>query len=108
MTDIAFKAGAGVLGSAAGMVAGAHADLDVLAGQLAGRVEANLSGWSGAGASAFALLHETWQAKHRQITAVLDDLEGALRQTDQQATARDADARVSVQRVAATLQLGRL
>jgi WXG100 family type VII secretion target len=108
MSDIAFKAGAGALGRAAGMVSRAHEDLDVLAGQLAGKVETHLGGWSGAGATAFTLLHETWQTKHRQITAVLSDLESSLRQTDQQATQRDAEARAAVQRVAGQLELGRL
>lgn len=103
-----FEAEAGVLARAAVMVGQAHQDLDATAQQLAGRVDGYLAGWRGEGATAFTVLHQTWQTQHRRIVGVLIDLERSLQTTQQQATARDDEAQAGFAQVGSVLQTGRL
>lgn len=75
--------GEGALTAAAERVAAARADVTRLQGQLAGDIDALRGRWSGAGAIAFHRLHDAWQERQARVTAALDGLEAALRETEQ-------------------------
>jgi uncharacterized protein YukE len=76
MTTLAQSDGA--LSRAARLVAAARTDLDGIAARLAAQLTDTERQWRGAGATSFFAMHAAWDAKHRQIVAVLSDFEQAL------------------------------
>jgi len=72
----------GALTRAARLVADARTDLDGIAGRLAAQLADTERQWRGAGATSFFAMHAAWDAKHRQIVAVLSDFEQALLTTE--------------------------
>lgn len=70
------------LSAAAEAVVAARADVTRLQGQLAADVAALRGRWSGSGAVAFHRMHDAWQERQARVTAALDALEAALRDTE--------------------------
>ena len=95
--------GAGTLGRAAELVAGARHDFDRMSSQLAAEVDQLRGGWQGAGGRAFFVLHDAWDDKQRRVVAALDGLAEALRGTE-----RDVGATDQAQAAAYHQDLGRL
>ncbi|MCL8025521.1 WXG100 family type VII secretion target [Nocardioides bruguierae] len=81
--------GAGALGRAASLVSQARTDLDQVGRRLEGDVANLRAGWGGQGAAAFSALAAAWDARQRQVVAVLDRFEADLRTTEQDNTATD-------------------
>ena len=96
MTTHLMRAGHGTLGTAAGLVAQAQADLEHQAAGLQQRLLAAQSRWQGAGGAAFAAVGQTWNDKQRTILAALDDFNTALLATESRNQASD-DAAMALQ-----------
>ena len=95
--------GEGSLTQAADRVSEARGDLMVLADQLSGQLDALRGQWAGAGAAAFAQVHQAWQDKQRRIVGALDGLSSSLIDTDRVTTAADAAQSDVMTRTAARL-----
>ncbi|MBF4163544.1 WXG100 family type VII secretion target [Nocardioides acrostichi] len=89
MTAMDYGQGEAVLSRAAGMVADAKVDLDLVSQRLAADVESMRAQWGGQGALAFAALGAAWNDKQRRIVAALDGFEANLRTTEKDNLATD-------------------
>lgn len=93
----------GALSRAASEVEAARTDLT----QIGGRLESALGGlrgaWQGAGGTAFAQVHETWQAQQQRIVGALDGLAESMRGTEQANSAADEAQAQALGRFAARL-----
>lgn len=91
------------LSRAAGLVAGARADLDGLSRRLDGQVAGLQGQWTGSGGSAFLSLHRAWTERQATITGALDSFEAALRATERDNLGTDEAQSAHYRRTAARL-----
>ena len=96
-------AAAQALTRAAGMVTGAKADFDRLAGNLNDQIGGMAMRWQGSGGLAFQNLQTAWQEKQATIVSALNEFEASLISTDRDFTNTD-----DVQAATANANLGRL
>ncbi|WP_203337099.1 WXG100 family type VII secretion target [Nocardioides limicola] len=87
-----FSAADRALTRAAEKVAGCKGDLDGLAKQMDGEMEALRARWGGQGAVAFQRLKTAWLENQRRITAALDGFESSLIETEKDNVATDEAA----------------
>ncbi len=90
----------GALRRAAELTADARRGFDARQRQLAGQIEGLRARWQGQGGLAFQRVHEAWQERQARVTAALDDLEVALRETERDTLATDADEAARLTRYA--------
>lgn len=83
--------GVGTLGRGADLVGAARADFDRMSAELDAGIEELRGRWQGAGGSAFFVLEDAWQERHRRVVAALDGLAAALRGTERDVTATDQE-----------------
>ncbi|MDI6910506.1 WXG100 family type VII secretion target [Nocardioides sp.] len=95
--------GEGTLSRAAGLVAEARGDFDVLSKSLERQILAQQSAWVGSGGAAFFALHLAWTEKQRVITSALHEFEGSLASTERDFTRTDETQSSTYHRVAGRL-----
>ena len=95
--------GEGTLSRAAGLVADARADFDVLSKSLEQQILAQQGAWVGAGGSAFFTLHRAWTDRQRAITGALAEFEASLTSTERDNLRTDEAQSASYHRVAGRL-----
>ncbi len=95
--------GEGTLTRAAGLVAEAQADFDVLSRGLEQQILAQQGAWVGSGGSAFFTLHRAWTDKQRVITSALREFEASLTSTEKDNMRTDETQSSSYHRVAGRL-----
>lgn len=95
--------GQGTLTRAAGLVADARTDFEVLSKALEQQILAQQGAWVGAGGSAFFALHRAWTEKQRLITGALQDFETSLTSTERDNMRTDEAQSTGYHRVAGRL-----
>lgn len=92
MSEQDLRAGDGVLGNAARMVADAKVEIDQKCKNLESRIVGMKAQWQGQGGLAFQRLHEAWQEKQRRINNALNEFEQSLTDTERDNVATDSAA----------------
>lgn len=95
--------GEGTLSRAAGLVAQAKADFDVLSNRLEQQILGQQGAWVGAGGSAFFRLHQAWTDRQRAITGALHEFEASLTSTEKDNLRTDEAQSSTFSRVAGRL-----